>query len=108
MIWALLGCGGLGLDVPDDNKGTTPAVSIDALDPDWGLPDEETAVTITGTGFEGTVTAFFGNAEVAVTKIDAGTLVTTAPAAGVEAAVDVRVVSDLGEAILPGGFTYAE
>lgn len=109
MIWALVGCGGLGLDVPDGTKDSgEAAVSIAALDPDWGLPDAETPVTISGTGFEGTVTAFFGNAEVAVTKIDAGTLVTTAPAAGVEAAVDVRVVSDLGEATLPGGFTYAE
>lgn len=106
MILLLLGCGAVGLDPQVPEGGA--AVTLTGLDPAWGPPDAETAVTLTGTGFEGDVVAFFGNAEVAVTRVDETTLIATAPAAGVEAVVDVTVRSDLGEATLPGAFTYAE
>ena len=108
ILLALFACGSVGLDQQKPGAGTTAAgVTLTDVSPGWGPPDAETAVTLTGTGFEGTVTAWFGNAEVSVSRVDANTLVATAPAAGVEATVDVVVRSDLGEATLPGGFTYS-
>lgn len=107
MILLLAGCGAVGLDPQKPGEEAAP-VTITSIDPAWGPPDEDTPVTITGAGFEGDLVAWFGNAEVAVTRVDDATLVTTAPAAGVEAVVDVVVRSELGEAVIPGGFTYAE
>ncbi len=83
-------------------------VGIYALDPAWSRPDEETAVTITGHGFGGQTTVTFGRAEVNASVVDEGTLVVTAPAAGVETTVDVSVTTEAGSATLADGFTWAE
>lgn len=104
----LLGCGGVGLDGAPGGDPVAAAVTLTGIDPGWGPPDADTPVTLTGTGFEGELTAWFGDAEVAVTRLDDTRVVTTAPAAGVEATVDVTLRSELGEATLAGGFTYAD
>ncbi len=108
MILFLLACGSVGLDQEKPGGETTAGVTLTEVSPAWGPPDAETAVTLTGTGFEGAVTAWFGNAEVSVSRVDDQTLVATAPAAGVEATIDVRVRSALGEATLPGAYTYTD
>jgi hypothetical protein len=64
-------------------------------------------VTITGSGFEGTVTVSFGNAPVTATRLDTSSIVVTSPYAGFEAVVDLTVSSELGSTTLPGGFAYA-
>lgn len=110
MILALLGCGGLGLNplLHDSTEaGGVEALRVDDLDPAWGPPNRETEVTIHGAGFVAPVTVEFGNAAVDATWIDSGTVVATAPAAGVEVAVDVTVTSDGDSVTLPEGFTYS-
>ncbi len=106
----LSGCGRTGLsnrpDVVEDSASDTP-VGIDALDPNWSLPDEATAVTITGHGFQGAVTVDFGRAEADASVLDDQTIVVTAPAAGMETTVDVTVHTALGDATLPDGFTWS-
>ncbi|MFN7142669.1 MAG: IPT/TIG domain-containing protein [Myxococcota bacterium] len=112
ILLALLGCGNFGLT---DRLGRTPgdeevagALQIEGVDPSWGPPDAETEVTITGTGMDGATAVFFGRSEVPLTRIDANTIVATAPAYGMEGSVDVRVVGEDAEDELEGGFTYAE
>ncbi len=110
-VLVLVGCGSSGLverpPVHDSGDTAAAAVGITSIDPAWSLPDEETAVTITGWGFSGAVTVEFGRSEVSASVVDAQTLVVTAPAAGVETTVDVTVKTDAGEATLPSGFTWA-
>jgi hypothetical protein len=109
----LLACGSSGLDtrpradeVLDSGQERGP-VGIERLDPDWGLPDEETAVTLTGHGFSGSVVVAFGRASVNASVVDDETLIVTAPAAGMETTVDVTVTTAEGSAILEDGFTWA-
>lgn len=105
MIFALLGCG-FGLD-PLATAPDAADVTIASVDPSWGPPEGGTELTITGTGFTGDVSVELGQASVAVTVLDEGTLVVTTPFAGVEATVDVVVRSDLGVATAAGAFTFA-
>lgn len=102
----LAGCGLAGLDPYVDTDELSGSVRVDAVEPAWGPPEGGTAVTISGAGFDGQVQVWFGNAEVGATRLDAGTLLVSTPAAGVEATVDVTVRSELGEAVLEGGFTF--
>ncbi len=108
------GCGTSGLstrppvdslDTGGDEQGP---VGIDAIDPAWSLPDEETVVTITGHGFAGKTVVEFGRSSATASVVDDHTIVVTAPAAGVETTVDVTVTSDEGAATLQDGFTWAE
>lgn len=107
----LAGCGSSGLDTrptADEVLDTDgDGVEIVSLEPAWGLPDEETSVTITGRGFAGSAMVAFGRASVTATIVDPNTLVVTAPAAGVETTVDVTVTTDEGSDTLEGGFTWA-
>ena len=105
----LLTACGIGLDahetgLPDDQEGE---VGIVKLDPNWGHPDEDTIVTITGWGLEGDVSIQFGNADLQVTRVSEDAVVVTAPAIGFETTVDVKVVSDLGSYEEIKGFTYS-
>ncbi len=106
----LAACGNSGLEErPDlfDTGEESGPVGIESIDPNWSLPDEETTVTVRGHGFSGDVTVDFGRATVAATRLDDENVVVVAPAAGVETTVDVVVHSDLGEATLEDGFTWA-
>ncbi len=109
----LVGCGSSGLETRPpaedvlDSAGEQGPVGIERLDPAWSLPDEETAVTITGHGFSGNVVVEFGRAAVNASVVDDATLIVTAPAAGIETVVDVTVTTDAGTATLADGFTWA-
>lgn len=108
---ALPGCDGAGLDPVagfDTATATASPVRIERLDPDWGSPEGGTSVDITGDGFEGDVRVEIGGKPVDHTRLDDRTLLITTPPADFPVAVDVYVRSDLGEATLPGGFTYAD
>ncbi|MSQ00751.1 MAG: hypothetical protein EXR71_02535 [Myxococcales bacterium] len=113
-LFVAAGCGSSGLSTrpPVETLDTGGAdgdpVGIDALDPAWSLPDEETAVTITGHGFIGKTVVEFGRSGVTASVVDDETLVVTAPAAGVETTVDVIVTSEAGSATLEDGFTWTE
>ena len=111
-LFLATGCGTSGLSTRPpvdtlDTAGDDSPVGIDSLDPQWSLPDEETAVTITGQGFSGKTVVEFGRSSVTASVVDEHTLVVTAPAAGVETTVDVTVTSDEGTATLRDGFTWA-
>ena len=90
------------------DTGHLALVRIDAVHPAFGPVEGGTDVTVTGAGFTGEVALWFGGAEVEVTVLGEGTLVATSPEAKVETTVELRVVSDLGEAVLEDGFTYGE
>jgi hypothetical protein len=109
LIWGLLlACNGGLQPLNDTDAQADGAVVIESIDPEWGSPDGGTAVTITGKGFEGALTVKFGNAEVGATRIDPTTILVETPFAGIEATVDVTVVSELGQDVLEDGFTYSD
>ncbi|MCB9778856.1 MAG: IPT/TIG domain-containing protein [Alphaproteobacteria bacterium] len=110
---SLSGCGlgglsawGTGSDtgVTDDHG----PVWVDEVEPNWGPTDGGTRVVIRGGGFEGEVGVRFGGADLTVTVINDGEVVVFSPEAAVETGVDVTVTSDLGEFVVPGGFTYSD
>ena len=106
--WFLIvlgGCGELGLDAGGDGEPQA-ALTLAAIDPAFGPVGHQTPVVITGTGFSGTVTAFFGDTATAVTRVDEHTLVAATPAIGEPGPVDLRVVTSFDEAMLPAGYTY--
>jgi hypothetical protein len=102
-----LGCGSLGLEptrhLSDSDAGPVTIVSVD---PSFGPVDGGNAVTLTGTGFEGTITVGFGSATVSASKLSETTIAVTAPDAGVEATVDLTVTTDLGSVTLPGAYRF--
>jgi hypothetical protein len=102
------GCG-IGLDPLSTETGSdqTGEVGISSVEPNWGHPDEDTVVTITGWGLEGDLALQFGNADLQVTRIGAETIIVTAPAVGFETKVDIQLMSDLGDVTLPEGFSYS-
>jgi len=108
------GCGVFGLKGLDtaepvvDTGGLTEQVTLVSISPDRGALNTETDVTIRGTGFLGEVGLSFGNTAVDVTVISDTELIATTPAVPVEAAVDVTVTSDLGEAVMMGGFRFTD
>ncbi len=110
LAWALLGCDGVGLEpsVVDSGAEASGAVRIDAVEPSFGPVHGGNAVTITGTGLEGSVSVAFGNAEVSATRVGADAVVVTAPDAGATMTVDLTVRSDLGAATLVDGYTFGE
>ena len=117
VLTLLTGCDELGLDkrawLEDsgavvDTAEPLPALRIDSLQPDWGPTAGGTGVTITGAGFDDTSTVSFGGSELTVSYLNEYTLAVTSPAAAVETAVDVTVVSALGETVLSEGFSYSD
>ncbi len=108
LLLTLLSCGRApGIQPYPDETGQDP-VRIQDIDPSWGPQEGGTAVEITGLGFEGLVTVRFGEQPVAVTKLDPTTLLVSSPAGPFGQAVDVTVVSDLGEAVAEEGFLYSD
>ncbi len=106
ILLVLSGCGSLGLQSAVEDSGVP--LLIASVEPNWGPADVETDVIITGSGFTGAVSVAFGDYVVEnVILVDANTIEVTAPAAGVEAPVDVWVQSDLGIVSSPSAFTYA-
>lgn len=103
----LLGCT-FGLTDPSGQLPGGEDVSLAILDiqPDWGDPDRDTEVTITGDKIGGAVEVYFGFQSVSFTRIDATTVVATAPGPGFETTVDVRVVGDAGSDTVTNGFRY--
>ena len=81
----LLGCT-FGLTDPSGQLPGGEDVSLAILDiqPDWGDPDRDTEVTITGDKIGGAVEVYFGFQSVSFTRIDATTVVATAPGPGFE------------------------
>ena len=102
-----VGCGSLGLEptrhLSDSDAGPVTIVSVD---PSFGPIDGGNAVTLTGTGFEGSITVSFGSAEVSASKLGETTIAVTAPDAGVEATVDLTVTTELGSVTLPGAYRF--
>ena len=101
---------GIGLDAHEtdtDYAVQEGEVGLSSISPNWGHPDEDTVVTLTGWGLNGDVTVRFGNADLQVTRVAEDQVVVTAPAIGFETAIDVKVVSDAGAYTEVAGFTYA-
>jgi hypothetical protein len=95
--------------IPDDDTDPeSAAIRIERLEPSFGPIEGGNQVTIHGAGFEGDVAVKFGRADVAHERLGPGRLVVTAPFAGERASVDVTVTSELGVAVLPGGYTYGD
>ena len=105
----LSGCGSLGLEpthhLSDSDVGP---VTIDSVEPSFGPVEGGNAVTLTGTGFEGTITVAFGSATVSASKLSESSIAVTAPDAGVEATVDLTVTTDLGSVTLPGAYRFGD
>jgi hypothetical protein len=106
----LLGACSFGLTDLDGHVpgGQDVALSIADIEPSWGLPDDDTEVTITGDKIGGAMEVYFGYQSVSFTRIDATTIVATAPGPGFETTVDVRVVGDAGTDTVTDGFRYTE
>ncbi len=103
----LSGCGKLFLE-PDVDTGQE-GLYVSDIDPYFGPTNGGNTVTITGGGFEGTVSVGFGNADVGATIVDSGTITATAPdAGGMELTVDVSVRADLGEVVVEDGYTFSD
>ena len=77
-----------------------------SLSPDAGPAVGGTEVILNGTGFSAETNVFFGaNAASEIVFVDSGTLLVNTPA-GNEGSVDVTVLNDFGQAILPQAFSY--
>lgn len=101
---------GIGLDAHEtdtDSVAEQGDVGLSSISPNWGHPDEETVVTLTGWGLDGDVSVQFGNAALQVTRVNEDRVIVTAPAIGFETAIDVKVVSDAGAYTEAEGFRYA-
>jgi len=105
----LSGCGSLGLEpthhLSDSEVGP---VTIDSVQPSFGPVEGGNAVTLTGTGLEGSITVAFGSATVSASKLSETSVAVTAPDAGVEATVDLTVTTDLGSVTLPGAYRFGD
>lgn len=109
-LLALVGCGSVGLDPVQrlDDSASGP-VTIDDVSPSFGPVEGGNAVTIDGTGFEGTISVAFGRADpVSAVAIDADTISVEAPYSGVEATVDLTVTTDLGSATRENGYAFGD
>ena len=83
-----------------------PAPTITAIDPNVGLVDGGTEITITGANFQEGATVSIGGTDAGGTFVDATTLTATSPE-GEEGAADVVVANSDGQsATSEGGFTY--
>lgn len=100
------GCGRVFLE-PDVDTGPE-GLYVSDIEPHYGPTAGGNEVTITGGGFEGTVSVRFGNATVDAAVLDASSISVTAPDAGMELQVDVVVRSDLGETVVEGGYTFTD
>ena len=103
----------VGLDIYKDSGAADTAapmgaVSVDDIDPTWGPPDGGTVVTIQGAGFTSPVQVWFGGVSVVTAVVDDGTLIVESPEWPREESVDLRVVTDNGQAIAEHGFTYLD
>jgi hypothetical protein len=112
-LLALAGCGTIGLDATTDSgvqssEDDLSELRIDALSPSYAPLAGGTEVVISGVGFNGDVSFWFGNSQVDVTVLDPQTLVVETPAVALEATVDVRLQTDLGELTLPQAFTFTD
>ncbi len=84
-----------------------PGPTITSLSPNFGNPAGGTVVTITGTGFSGTPTVYFGSTSVTVTSATSTTIVVTAPAGPFGGSTNVTVVNPSGlSTTFAGGFTF--
>lgn len=92
--------------VPYQPDGPAAAVQITDIDPDWGPAEGRTAVTITGTGFAGSVVVFFGDDLASASITSDHTILASSPTVATDGPVDVRVLTDEGEATVAGGFRY--
>lgn len=112
LVSLAIGCGTIGLDggaadtASSDPAG--PVLRIDSLQPSSAPLAGGTEVTIRGTGFLGEVRFWFGNSEVTTTVLDPQTVVVSTPEVFVEATVDVKLVSEAGQVLLPGGFFFSD
>jgi hypothetical protein len=101
--------GGCGQTFLEPNVDTGPeGLYVADVEPHYGPTAGGNTVTITGGGFEGTVSVKFGGAAVDTTVVDANNLTMVAPDAGMELVVDLVVSSDLGEVTLEGGYTFTD
>jgi len=107
LLTPILGaCGDLFLE-PTTDSGPE-GLHVSDIEPHYGPTTGGNTVTISGGGYEGTVSVGFGNAVVDATVLDANTITVTAPNAGMELEVDVVVRSSLGEVTEPGGYTFTD
>ena len=101
--------GGCGQTFLEPNVDTGPeGLYVADVEPHYGPTTGGNTVTITGGGFEGTVSVKFGGAAVDATVVDANNLTVVAPDAGMELVVDLVVSSSLGEVTLEGGYTFTD
>lgn len=110
VLAALQGCGfGLVEDAEVDSAEPDGDVVIAEVNPTSGSTAGGTEVTIAGSGFDGEIAVTFGGVPARnVVKVDAATIVCETPSVNQAVTVDVKVVSELGEATRPGGFRFVE
>ena len=108
LLIAALGTSGCGSSSDNGTGGgTTSAITVTAVSPSSGPLVGGTSVTVTGTGFTGTVSATFGGAAASVTVNSATSLTVVTPAVTTAGTVDVVVTSSsTGAATFARGFTY--
>ena len=101
-----VGCGKVFLE-PDNDTGPE-GLYVSDIDPHYGPTAGGNVVTISGGGFEGSVSVGFGNATVDATVLDPETITVAAPEAGMEITVDVVVSSSLGEVTVAEGYVFTD
>lgn len=86
-----------------------PSVRIDSLEPGEGHLAGGTPFVLRGNGFDSEMTVTFGDrGAVALELQEDGSLHGIVPPADGEGAVDVRIFSDLGQAVARKSFTYVD
>jgi len=93
--------------VPYQPDGPQDPVQITEISPDWGPAEGRTAVTITGKGFSESVVVYFGDELASGSLTSDDTVLASSPAVSDEGPVDVRILTEAGEAVLADGFTYS-
>ena len=82
---------------------------VTAIEPAAGPLEGGNSVTLTGSGLLGDITVQFGETFAAIeAHPDATSITVKAPPTQTQGAVDVRVSSDWGTTVVPGGYVYVD
>lgn len=94
------------LDLDFDGGATAADMSIQAVEPAWGLTSGGSTVVVTGAGFDPSVRVYFGEAEATLQQGFEDELTVTLPVVDEPGLVDLRVEGDAGTVLAPDAFRY--
>ena len=79
-----------------------PALSINAIEPDFGLPGQEVRITVTGRPSLdlNAVTVNFGAADITVSRVEANAVIVVIPPGASTAPLDVRFGTEVSNAVV--------